>query len=307
MLLSEFILAMAAFVFAGLAVITFSMYYAYRSRENLVRAVSFLLLSLAFFVGLYYHSSKINLILIHRGAFGFENPSGLAFALMIDLIPFRGPPVYLFGTLTALASPEVYTPSGLNIALIALSKLFLVAGLVLLVYQSILIYLGEVLGRRSLVLVGLSIILALVSLVATLSLASMVRGPLAEPDEARARMLMNIAALSTLALSVLALSTSYSYFKVFRETGERSYLFQAAGFLILALFMAHLSGVSSSLTLDLAGAAITSFEAQASVTQIYLAMFLMAALSSVLLALGMILEIAPPAAEEEEQAAEESS
>jgi hypothetical protein len=295
---------MITFIAAGLAAISFSMYYAYRTRENLVRAASFALIALAFLAALYYHSSKINLILIYRGAFGFENPAGLAFALMIDLLPFRGPPVLLFSKFTALASPEVYTPGGGDLALVVLSKLFLVAGLVLLVLQANVIYLGEVLGRRANALVAAAALLGIVSVAATFILAREVAGPLADPEEARARSIMNAAAFTLLALAALTLTTAYSYFKLYRETGERSYLFQSVGFLLLTLFMGHLAGISSSLTLGIAEDAVASFEAQASVMRIYIAMMVLAALGSILLVLGMILEIAPAAVEEEAEAAE---
>ena len=293
MLISEFMLAMLAFVFGGLSVITFSLYYAYRTRENIVRSLAFLLLSLSFLAALYYHSKKINLILIYRGAFGFENPSGLAFALMLDLLPFRGPPVYLFGNLAALASPEVYQPSGLDLLLVVVSKALLVAGLILLVYKSIIIYLGEVLRGRSYLLLAVAVVIGLISLGATVATATMVRGPLGDAEEARARLLVNAGSATLLALSLMTLLVPYSYFRLYSETRERSYLFQAAGFLLLTLFLGHLSGVLSTLTLDLAGEAITSFSAQASVMRIYIVMFALSLISSVLLAVGMILETVP--------------
>ena len=299
MLLSEFILGAIAFIMLGLSVITFSIYYAYRTRENLVRALTFALLGLAFLAALYYHSTKINLILIYRGAFGFENPAGLAFALMIDLLPFRGPPVLLFSTFTALASPEVYTPGGLDLALIAVSKLLLVAGLVALVYQAVVIYLREVLGSRALLLVAAAGLLALTSLGVTVALASAVRGPLGEADEASARTMMNLSSLTLLALAAVSLAAPYSYFKIYRETGERSYLLQAAGLFLLILFIGHLAGVTSALTLGIAESAVASFEAQASIQRLYLAMGVLVVAHSLFMVPGMVLEITPPGGEEE--------
>ena len=299
MILTEFTLLIIGVTFIVLALLSITLYFIFRNVENLLRGIGFAALGLAHMAAVLYHSNIINGFFIYEQApLALENPAEWVPFIGVESIAFRGPPTLLFYYLKSAAQPAIYSPGTMNFWLMIGAKALVALGLIALAYLAEVMVLA---GRwPRLAFTGVIALLNVVAVVLAYSAGSAVDGPVEAGEVGQILIRANLSvALQGISGLIVVGVIAYGVFRIFKETGERSYLVQAASWGIFALLIIPATILGSSLASNIALEAARSEAARILLGAMLIVATLATLVASTLLILGAILELLPTGIEEE--------
>ena len=280
------LLLSSGLILSTIGIVLLVISYIYRNREGILRAVGIMFIGLSMLVAFQFENSVV-LNAIH--VFGTQPSTFQTDVQIYEIVKFNA-----FKGAQLGVPASVWTP---YVSLIYLAQVFLMLGLIALTYVA-----AEALGleqQKKIGLIGVSILASLGFVVLTfLSINAYTAGNTEASSTYR-----NIAGiLRGIAVLIAIGSLAYATLSLYKELGDKPYLVQTLGLVVLLLgltiFGLYTTSTWENIALDKVRAGNIGF-----VTATFLITGLLIILGALVLLVGSILELVPTFGEEGEELA----